>query len=153
MKITGSGVIGNLSNSFEVDGEGLSGMGGLIAGKGGAVNGGFNVERNGSITNVTATRIAAILAGATAVNNVSSLNAVKSITGLKAAVIGADVDGDRQFDWSEGGTTGFQLGTDTPIDGVVIVKKDQFTPAANTVFLAKDADGNDVRDTMLVFIG
>ena len=136
-------MIGDFLDSFYVDGDVDSGMGGLIVGLGGSVNGVFDSIRNGSINSVTATRIAAILAGAQAEDNVTAFNAVKSITGLSASHIGADVDGDRQFDWIENTSTqvGFQLPgapttTDTddvPRDGIVIVKTGGFTPAASTV--------------------
>jgi hypothetical protein len=143
VKITGSGVIGDFGSNFSVNGDNNSGMGGLIAGRGGADGGVFSVDRNGSITSVTATRIAAIIAGANAGAGLNNFNAVKSIAGLTASHIGADVDGDRQFDWTENTSTqvGFQLPgaptttdlDDVPRDGIVIVKTGAFTPAASTV--------------------
>lgn len=119
-------------------------MGGLIVGLGGAVGGVLDLNRNGSITSVTASRIAAILAGAESGHMISAFNAVKSITGLKANFIGADVDGDRQFDWTENtATTGFQLNSatgvtdtdDVPTDGLIIVKTGGYTSDAKTKFL------------------
>ena len=145
VKITGSGVIGYFFEVFGLGGDDDSSMGGLTVGLGGAVNNIFDATRNGSITNVTATKIAAILAGAKVGNTVAAFNAVKSITGLKVSLIGADVDGDRQFDWEEdtATTTGFQLNgaagvkdtDDVPKDGLIIVKTGGYTPDAKTKFL------------------
>jgi hypothetical protein len=144
VKITGTGVIGDWASNFGLDATFLPGMGGLIAGLGGAVAGVFDSNRNGSITTVTATKIAAIFAGANGpFTSVSSFNAVKSITALTAAFIGADVDGDRQFDWTENAVfTGFQLNNnisdmnDVPLDGFVLVRIGGYTPAPATQFLA-----------------
>jgi hypothetical protein len=143
VKITGSGVIGDFSTHFLVMADSNDGMGGLIVGQGGAVNGAYDVDRNGSINGVTASRIAAVIAGAQAGLNVTNFNAVKAITGLKTALIGADYDGDRQFDWVETVPTqaGFQLPgaplttdvDDVPGDGLIIVKTAGYTPDAKTV--------------------
>jgi hypothetical protein len=97
-------------------------MGGLFAGTGGT---GTVPGIAGSISNVSANRIAAILAvndGTDAVNlNVN--NAVTAISGLKTKVIGADIDGDGTFDFVDNGVAGFALGGgDEAIDGLVIVK-------------------------------
>src|SRR4030095_15046858 len=112
------------------NGDDDSGMGGLVVGMGGSVAGVFDVNRNGSIPNLSAGRIAAILAGQhVSAGNLTESNAVKNITGLSASFIGADVDLDRQLDFNEGVTVvaGFQLNDDaadtddSAIDGVVIV--------------------------------
>jgi hypothetical protein len=130
VKITGTGVIGDFTRDFSVMNGPSSGMGGLLAGQGGAVNGVFSIDRNGSIASITATRIAAIIAGSGSAGVLTSFNAVQSISGLHASLVGADVDKDGVFDWNEGGSVvpGFQLqdsGTDSndkALDGLVIVK-------------------------------
>lgn len=141
--ITGTGVIGDYSESFGSD---PANLGGLVVGRGGAVGTNFDVDRNGSITNVTAKRVAAIFAGGTPSNVVNVDNAVKAIAGLKVAFIGADFDNDGELDWQENTATqtGFQLSgfpgtTDTddrPFDGLVIVKAGGFTPLATTRVIA-----------------
>jgi hypothetical protein len=109
----------------------LGGMGGLIAGQGGAGQNGPGL--NGSITDVSATRIAAIFAGRTAPAQFSAANAVQTITRLQADVLGADtkvkVAGAHHetnevgtFDFTGGSDDVFTLGTDTPVDGLVIVR-------------------------------
>jgi len=97
VKIGGTGVIGDFTSDFHVNGDSDNGMGGLIAGLGGSVNGVFDISRNGAISNVTASRIAAIVAVAQVGNSLTSFNAVKSIAGLHVSVLGADVDGDGTF--------------------------------------------------------
>ena len=110
------------------------GMGGLVAGRGGALNGVFDVSRNGSISNVSAHRIAAIVAGSEDAQSLVPGDAVLSITKIKATVIGADPNGDGMWNYIEGAsnTPGFQFhndGTDTDdslIDGLVLVKTGGF---------------------------
>jgi hypothetical protein len=97
-------------------------MGGLFAGKGGS---GAAEGVAGSIANVTAKRIAAIIAvnDGTDADNLNASNAVTAISGIKTKVIGADIDGDGVFDFTDVGAAGFNLGGgDTAIDGLVIVK-------------------------------
>jgi hypothetical protein len=72
---------------------------------------------------VTADRIATIIAGRPAPNAITAANAVFSITGLKAGVLGADVDRDSVFDFTNAGAAGFNLGDgDTALDGLVLVR-------------------------------
>jgi hypothetical protein len=115
-----AGDIGDFSSSFNQVKPGFdTGMGGLIAGQAGT--GGTAI--NGSISFVTATRIAAILAGRPAANNITSANAVRSLTLINAQIIGADVNHNEIFDFTDAGPSGFNLGDgDTAIDGFVLVK-------------------------------
>jgi hypothetical protein len=119
-----AGDIGDFSASFDVVSI-TSGQGGLVAGKGGT---GLTLGKAGSITGITADRIATIIAGKTATNALSSINAVSSITLVNAAVIGADLDHDGMFDFVDSiGTTAFDLSptiggtSDAPTDGLVLV--------------------------------
>lgn len=147
VKITGSGVIGDFSSQFLVSAANPVGMGGLVAGQGGSVGTTASVDRNGSIVDVTATKIATILAGANVGNAPTTDNAVKSIAKLKVGLLGGDADGDGAFDWSEGATSvaGFELKDaagngdvdDMPLDGLVIVKQGGYTPGTKTGFLNK----------------
>ena len=112
-------------------------MGGLLAGQGGSVAGIVDAAKNGSILGVSATRIAAILAGAPGASALTADNAVKKITlGSGVTTIGADT-GSAGFSFTDNvsgpnpsnGT--FLLGDgDTAIDGLVIVKTGGFTPPA-----------------------
>ena len=104
-------------------------MGGIVAGFGGRVGGVIDTTKNGSVTGVTADRIAAIVAGAANANALTTDNAVSKITGIKALVIGADLNGNGSFNFTDnpGGphpANGlFLLGDgDTALDGLVIVK-------------------------------
>ncbi|MGB8168257.1 MAG: hypothetical protein WCF18_12240, partial [Chthoniobacteraceae bacterium] len=131
-KITGD--IGNFVASF---GIGAGKMGGLFAGTGGT---GTIAGLAGSITNVSATRIAAILAAnsSTTASNLTTANAVTAITGVTATKFGADLDGDTTFDFTDNpagphpSNGAFLLGDgDTAIDGIIIVKSPApaFAPA------------------------
>ncbi len=118
------GDIGNFSAEFGVQ---PGAMGGLIAGKGGT---GFGIglpvapAPSGDIEGVRATRIAAIYAGdnMTVASQLTMTNAVNSIAKIQAKVIGADRDGDGEFDFiNAGDSANFDLGLgDTPIDGILI---------------------------------
>jgi hypothetical protein len=128
-----NGDIGNFLNTF---GLSLSAtvQGGISTGKGGTTAGPSGA--NGSIFNVTAARIATMIAGRPAANAINSGNAVNRIAGIHAGVIGADtgIAGDHQipggpagstFDFNEGGANAtFDVTTldgDTAIDGLVFV--------------------------------
>ena len=119
-----AGNIGNFSANFGLTTDSMT-MGGLVAGQGGLG------AANGSITNVSATKIAAILAGRPLANAVGYGNAVTKLSKISASAIGADVNNSTTFDYTEGsGTTGYQPdnnGTstdgDTALDGLVLVKK------------------------------
>ena len=116
-----AGDIGDFSSAFGVPANPAfdNGMGGLIAGQAGA----GGAATNGSISQVTATRIAAIFAGRPAANNITAANAVQSLTLINAQVIGADVNHNEVFDFTNAGAAGFNLGDgDTAIDGFVLVK-------------------------------
>ena len=99
-------------------------MGGLFAGMGGD---GATDGLAGSITSVSAKRIAAILAvnDDTEPDNLSAANGVTQISGIKTGAIGADLDKDGIADNSVG--TVYQLG-DTAVDGLVIVKASGLPP-------------------------
>ena len=105
---------------------GLDGMGGLVAGQGGSRYAVFS-GRAGSVSNVTADRIAAIFAGAMAMDATS---AVASITGVRAAVIRAvtGLPGTAKAPALRGyGTYTYNAATpqsfEMPVDGPVIVRK------------------------------
>jgi hypothetical protein len=111
-----AGDIGDYSSDFNTAAIDLLGMGGLIAGQGG----GNNSALNGSISDVSATRIAAIVAGRVDGAQVSDTNDVISISGISAKVIGADLNHDGVADDILGvGWTGVG---DQLVDGIVIVK-------------------------------
>jgi hypothetical protein len=116
--VTDVKINGDIGNFFVPFGIENYAMGGLFAGAGG--DGGTDGVA-GSVSNVTAKRIAAILAvnEDTTPDNLSALNAVTQISGISTAAIGADLDKDGIADNSVGTT--YQLG-DTAIDGLVIVK-------------------------------
>ena len=120
-----AGDIGDFSAAFDVTSI-TSGQGGVVAGRGGA---GLIAGRSGSVTGVTSDRIATIIAGKTAANALTSANAVFAISGILTSAIGADLDGDGTFDFTNTvGTAAFDLGdsfagtSDTPIDGLVLVR-------------------------------
>jgi hypothetical protein len=121
-----AGDIGDFTSDFQI--SATSGMGGLIAGRAGISNGIVAAAKNGSIATVQAERIAAILAGAPASNALTADNAVIKITGITGATqIGADVNTNTTFDFTDSGVNGFNLGEgDTALDGLVIVKTGQF---------------------------
>ena len=120
MRLKIAGDIGNFAQFFGSD---YTKMGGLIAGLGSS----SSMDRvNGSIANITAKRIPAIYAGEQ-IGTINSNAFVTSISNITASVIGADLDGDDTFDFSDVGSPGFGLSTgDTAIDGLVIVKTDGF---------------------------
>ncbi len=120
MRLKIAGEIGNFAQLFGSD---YTKMGGIIAGLGGS----SSMDRvNGSIANITAKRIPAIYAGEQ-IGTINSNAFVTSISNITASVIGADLDGDDTFDFSDVGSPGFGLSTgDTAIDGLVIVKTDGF---------------------------
>jgi len=77
----------------------------------------------GSIDDVRATRIAAMFAGDTSTvgNALTTANAVFAIANITADEIGADLNGNGVFDFTDVDAVGFVLGTaDTAIDGIVI---------------------------------
>jgi hypothetical protein len=126
------GTIGDFSASF-----GFPSQGGLIAGQGGA---GLAVGQNGSITNVTADRIATVIAGRPAANAITAANAVFSIAGLVTNVLGADLDRDSIFDFTEGAPSnpGYQITpgeNDTALDGLVLVRATGLTSLPTTPLL------------------
>ena len=123
-----TGDIGNFGKGPDATGDSqfgiaLNQMGGLFAGAGGA---GAVAGTAGGIENVTAKRIAAILAvnANTTADTLTTANAVASIAGVVASQVGADTDEDTLFDFTNvGGTADFDLGVnDIAFDGLVIVK-------------------------------
>ena len=128
-KVKVAGDIGNVTGSFNLSTD-ESGMGGLVAGLGGA----GDTDLNGSISgiNVGTHTIAAILAGRPAANGITVANAVTKISGIVAGKIGADNGTIGIFDYMEGSSsdTAFQPNStntttdgDTALDGLVIVNK------------------------------
>jgi hypothetical protein len=124
--VTVAGDIGDFTTTFGLSGAG-SGMGGLVSGIRGTGDGS---AVNGSIATVSATRIATILAGRPSANAVGYGNAVTTLSGIAATVIGADVANDG-FTYTEGGSDSeYQPDSakhptegDTAVDGFVLVKK------------------------------
>jgi hypothetical protein len=115
-RVVVKGDIGNLAGMF---GTAFDQMGGLFAGLGGS---GATAGLNGEISGVAATRIATIIAadGGTSAD-LSAANAVRSLSNILAKVIGADLDGDSVFDFTDVDGGGFSLaGTDEVIDGLVL---------------------------------
>ena len=110
------GDIGDFTVAFESDPLAAAGMGGLFAGQS------PTPSLNGSVTGITATRIAAILAGTPAANALGPENAVTKIAKIKATAIGADLD-PGGFDFTDhDGDMQVEFGdTDTALDGLVIV--------------------------------
>lgn len=115
-----AGDIGDFSSPFSpiVTVFNDDGMGGLIAGQAGT----GGTALNGSISQVTATRIAAIYAGRPRPDSITAANAVRSLTMINAQVIGANANNNGIFDFTDAGNPGFNLGDgDTAIDGFVLV--------------------------------
>jgi hypothetical protein len=99
-------------------------MGGLVAGQGGGQASGAasNSVGNGNISDVTATRIAAIIAGQSGGTNMSeTLNAVASLSTIKAKVIGDDFFFSGTVEDTSGKTWSFPDTDPTALaDGIVI---------------------------------
>lgn len=115
-----AGDVGDFTSEFNFGQEegDLDGMGGIAAGQAGEVNGRVVVTRNGSIIDVAATRIAAMVAGQPDALSVTNDNAVLKIAKITAPRIGADVAGDGSFDPSA-----FVPGGDVPAeDGFILVR-------------------------------
>jgi hypothetical protein len=121
-------VPGNIGNFLANFGFGTSDMGGIAAGLAGLTDATRDLESNGAVMSISATRIAAIVAGTPLADALTSENAVSRIAKLqKVTTIGADVDGDTEFDFTDAGDPGFNLGDgDTAIDGLVIVLSGQY---------------------------
>ncbi len=120
--VTVAGDIGDFTSDFDVVAD-TTGMGGIVAGEKGTGTGGTN----GSITHITADRIAAMIAGTPAANAVTAANAVQKISSIVANVIGADLNGNNTFDFTEGGSDAIYqppetTDGDTALDGLVIVR-------------------------------
>ncbi len=135
------GDIGNFSAAFNLDplaipGAPTPGMGGLVAGLAGSLGGAeSDPTRNGTVSSITATRIAAILAGnvsvpggvfdGTTADRLTESNAVRKLTKIRASVLGADAVAPAGFDFIDNAATSngvFALGEgDTARDGLVIV--------------------------------
>jgi hypothetical protein len=121
-------IVGDIGNFTRPFGLGDSAMGGLFAGAGGESAGVAGPA--GSVTNVTATRIAAILAAGFSTNggNLTNLNAVSALTNVHASVFGADVNGNGNFDFVDSPVVPnpnngiFLLGDgDLALDGLILV--------------------------------
>jgi hypothetical protein len=134
-----AGDIGDFTSSFGIKTDANEGMGGLIAGKAGATGDTVALRKNGSITNVTADRIAAILAGAPTASEIDRSNAVISIGNLKGVIkVGADVDGNAAFDFTDVGPSGYNLGDgDTALEGLAVVFKNGYKSNVTPLKLVK----------------
>ncbi len=125
-KVKVAGDIGNFDAPFGMVPHSSSSpsMGGLATGMAGAGPDG----KAGSVLKISADRIAAILAGTPAPDAITVENAVERIAGIRASVIGADVNRNSVFDFIDGnGEADFQIGTsDIPTDGLVIVKPGRY---------------------------
>ncbi len=139
IKLPATTAIGNFGAAFNVDpastpDAATPGMGGIVAGKAGFNGMDFDITLNGSVTNVTAQKIAAIIAGnvyntggvfdGTQANTLSTTNAVSRISGLKVQIIGADTaaPGFTFTNNPASPSSDYELDQgDTAIDGLVIV--------------------------------
>jgi hypothetical protein len=127
-----AGDIGDFSTDFDVTQQ-TAGMGGIVAGMAGT---GAGLATNGSIVDVTAVGIAAMLAGTPAANAVGYGNGVYKIAGISAEVIGADVNQNGVFDFIPGGASDTYtpdnahdpLAGDTALDGFVLVRAEGLSP-------------------------
>ena len=119
---------------------GVNGMGGIFAGVGGHGENSVTFGKNGNVTNVTADRIASIVAGTSAgpvaVNFVDNITVRLGSGTNSATTLGANTDGTTDpaefilpaFDFLDAnGNTQFDLGADplhdpseVPIDGLVL---------------------------------
>jgi hypothetical protein len=121
------GDIGDFTSTFGIT-PGNAGMGGLIAGRSGAAAGIVDITHNGSISGITAERIAAILAGVPAANTLTRNNAVSKVSGLRGVTkVGADL-----------GTS--PLGSTTEAGGFTFVDNAGPPNPANGIFLLGDGD-------------
>jgi hypothetical protein len=130
--VTVAGDIGNFTANFGTNNPGsLSQMGGLVAGQGGGVGTAGFVNNNGGVTNVTATRIASIVAGYTNGSKTGGYaltdeNDVLTISGLHTKVLGADLNFDGVAD--DTASAPWTLGdTNALVDGIVMVQTGGFT--------------------------
>lgn len=113
--VTVVGDIGDFDANF-----GVSAMGGLFAGQAGA----GGAAQNGSVTDVSARRIAAIIAGHPLASAITSANGVFNLTGISAQIFGADVNANGAFNFTNAGLAGFHLGDgDTALDGLIIARR------------------------------
>ncbi len=121
--ITVPGDIGQFTALFDTDHYGVSGMGGLLAGEAGGSGGPIDSKLSGSVTRISAMRIAAILAGDANASSLTKANAASSISKITATKIGAEPVLTPGFDFVDAdGDMTFQLGDDdTALDGLVIV--------------------------------
>jgi hypothetical protein len=131
-----AGDVGDFGSEFNFaadEGE-LDGMGGVAAGQAGAVNGRVAVTKNGSIINVTAARIAAMVAGRPDAEGVTSANAVLKIAKITAPLIGADVGSDGNFypaDFDPRNPDN----TSAAMDGFILVRASGLSPLNTAVVL------------------
>ncbi len=114
-----AGDIGDFEHNFDV--AGANGMGGIAVGQAGLAGGKVNVLLNGVISNVTADRIATMIAGTPANNAITKDNAVRKISKITADMAAADVNGDGAVAHVLAGN--YVVGTaDTLFDGIVLVR-------------------------------
>jgi hypothetical protein len=74
------------------------------------------------LTGFNSDLISPIISVKAAANSLTAANAVYSISGITAYSVGADVNGDGVFTFTNlTGTAAFELG-DTPTDGLVLVR-------------------------------
>lgn len=128
-----AGDIGRFVQFFDAS-IGGAGMGGLFAGEAGV---GGGTATNGSIRNITALRIATILAGHPFATDLTRFNAVQNISGIKltsastSSKLGADVLDNGVFDFTDAGAAGLVLGGgDTLKDGLVVARAGGVTSAS-----------------------
>jgi hypothetical protein len=119
------GDIGDFHSAFGLGNDGLTGMGGLVAGQGGTAN------KAGSVSFVTANRIAAIFAapasdGSMVVDSIHAVRAheIGADTGLPGATSVPGLRGYGDFTFDAQGRF---------IDGPVIVRRDGFTAQSLSV--------------------
>jgi hypothetical protein len=114
-----AGDIGDFAHNFDL--TGANGMGGIAAGQFGA-GAKSDVLLNGIISNVTADRIATMIAGTPAANAISAANAVRKISKITAGVAAADVNGNGTADHTLATVDYTAAPGDTLFDGVILVR-------------------------------
>lgn len=121
--VTGVQVNGDLGDIANPASTGLrSGLGG------GSLNG--TPGLNGGVSNITALRIASILAGQPSASAFTAANAVYFLTGVRTRLAGGDINGDGVFAFADNNGNGsYNLGVnDTAIDGPIIARFAGFQP-------------------------
>jgi hypothetical protein len=118
--VTNVNVQGNIGNFVSAIAYGVTDLGGVFAGVGGA--GDLGAARNGSITFITATNIASLAA-----NNGAMPAQADLIDRIVASIIGRDINGNLGFDFDDtpagpGASNGLYDVGEVPTDGIVMAR-------------------------------